>query len=461
MSDQTSQSTTSVTSSSSAARVSGLVRVTVASGSRRVDLVLPGAVPVAELLPELARTVGLLDATTVHGGYRAVTQDGRTLAGDAGLTMQGVEDGSVLTVAAGVDDPAPRVYDDVVEAMTDVVERDLRPWQPATGRRTALVAAGLLMALGAVSLLVEGGVLAGVAAAVVAVVLVGGAVVLARAQDEPQAALAVAWMAVGYAAVGGLVLVADGSAQSSLIGAGLGAGSAGLLALLGLGEGRTLVVPAVVTGAVLLATGLVGLVAPFDPAVVLTVALALVVLAGSVFPWLALGATRTSVDQLYSLDDVTAEPSDVDPARVGADARLAHDILVAITATVGLLLVLVAPLAVSLGLAGTLLAVVCCGVLMLRTRQYRTGPTVLVGLVSGVAGLVSVAVAALWLHPVWRPVAAVVLAAAGALLLAATLVPGTPSVRRGRAADVAESVCLLALLPLLLVATGVFAAISG
>ena len=44
---------------------SGLVRVTIASGTRRVDLVLPGAVPVAELVPELARSVGQLDATTV------------------------------------------------------------------------------------------------------------------------------------------------------------------------------------------------------------------------------------------------------------------------------------------------------------------------------------------------------------------------------------------------------------
>ena len=51
---------------------SGLVRVTVASGTRRVDLVLPGAVPVAELVPELARSVGLLDPSTVYGGYRLV-----------------------------------------------------------------------------------------------------------------------------------------------------------------------------------------------------------------------------------------------------------------------------------------------------------------------------------------------------------------------------------------------------
>ena len=110
-----------------------LVRVTVASGTRRVDLVLPGAVPVAELVPELARSVGLLDPVTVYGGYRLVTQEGRELAGDAGLIMQGIEDGGLLTVAAGVDDDPPRVYDDVVEAMTDVVERDLKPWEPASG----------------------------------------------------------------------------------------------------------------------------------------------------------------------------------------------------------------------------------------------------------------------------------------------------------------------------------------
>ena len=47
----------------------------------------------------------------------------------------------------------------------------------------------------------------------------------------------------------------------------------------------------------------------------------------------------------------TSPPSrgPIDPARVGADARIAHEILVAVSATVGLLLVLIAPLAVSLG----------------------------------------------------------------------------------------------------------------
>ena len=164
------------------ASASGLVKVTVTSGTRRVDLVLPAAVPVAELLPELVRSVGLLDGSTVYGGYRLVTQEGRELAPDASLTMQGVEDGVVLTVAAGVDEPAPRVYDDVVEAMTDIVERDLKPWEPATGRRTALAAASLLLGLGAIALLIQAGTIAATAAALVAAALVTGAVVLSRAQ---------------------------------------------------------------------------------------------------------------------------------------------------------------------------------------------------------------------------------------------------------------------------------------
>jgi hypothetical protein len=216
-----------------------------------------------------------------------------------------------------------------------------------------------------------------------------------------------------------------------------------------------------VVGAVFLATGLVMRAAAFDAAVVLTTVLVLVVMAGSIFPWLALGATGTSVDQLFTVSDITADPEDIEAGQVGSDARVAHEILVAITGTVGLLLVLVAPLAVWLGLFGTLTALLCCVVVMLRTRQYRVGSEVLVGLASGIAGLVTVAVAVLWLHPDWRPTAAVALAAVGAVLLAVTLLPSTPSVRRGRLGDLAETVALVALPPLLVLATGVFEAIRS
>ncbi|WP_300599894.1 type VII secretion integral membrane protein EccD [uncultured Nocardioides sp.] len=444
------------------APLSGLVRVTVASGSRRVDLVLPGAVPVAELVPELARSVGLLDPLTVHGGYTVTGPDGRRLSGDAGLVLQGVEDGALLTVSAGVDAEPPRVYDDVVEAMTDVVERDLRPWSPASGRRTALGAAGLLLVLGAGSLLLQtDSTLAGTAAALVAVALIAGSVVLSRVQGEPEAAVAVSWTASLYAVVAGLLLAADGGFGPSAVGAGLGAVLVGALSLLAVGEGRALTLPPAAVGAVFLVTGLVLADTDLDPAVVLVALLVLLVLLGSVFPWWALSLTGRGVEQAYSLDDLTADPDEIDAAAVGADARLAHEALLAIGATVGLLLVTVSPLAVGRGLSGTLLALVCAVVLMLRTRQYRTGTEVLVGLLSGVFGLVSTAAAVLVLHPDWRPTTAVVLAATGGVLLALTLVPAPPSVRRGRLGDVAETVALLALLPLAVVACGLFAAIVG
>ena len=447
--------------SQAAAGASGLVHVTVASGSRRVDLVLPGAIPVAELVPELARSVGLLDASTVYGGYRLITQDGRELATDSGLTMQGVEDGGLITVTAGVDDEPPRVYDDVVEAMADVVEHDLTPWQPAAGRRTALWAAGLALALGAYTLRLEGpGVLTAVAAAVVAILLVTGAVVLSRAQDEPQAAVAVAWMGAGYAAVAGTLFLEDGVALADQIAAaGAGALVAGLVALLGVREGRPLVLPVVIVGGLMTLGGLLIQATGWDPADVFAVVLVVVVIAGSVFPWLALGATSTRVDQIYTVSDITSDPAVIDGDRVRSDARLAHQILVAVTATVGVLLVLIAPFAVSLELTGTLLAVVACIVVMLRTRQYRTDSEVRTGLVSGLLGLGSVAVSILVKHPEWRAEAAVAFAVAGAVLLAATLIPSSPSLRRGRLGEILETICLLALLPLLILAIGVFSAV--
>ena len=452
-----------MTHAATPASTSGLVRVTVTSGTRRVDLVLPASVPVAELVPELARSVGLLDAATVYGGYRVITQDGRPLAGDAGLTMQGVQDGGLLTVAAGVDDTPPRVYDDVVEAMADAVERDLKPWEPAAGRRTALTAAMLLLALGAFALYLQrGSDVAAAASVIIAALLVVGAVVLSHAQREREASICLAWMGAVYAAVAGRMLVPDGDLFGyPVAAAGAGAMLAGMVCVVGLRAGRALVIPAIVVGSIFAAVGLVMTRTTVDAAAVFTTVLVLVVVVGSVLPWLALGATGTNVEQLYSHADITREPTPIDPLLVREDAMVGHEILLAVSATVGALLVLTAPLAVTLGLPGTLIAVASSAVVMLRTRQYRTGSEVMVGLASGILGLLTTAGAVLVVHPDWRATVAVVLAATGALLLAGTFVPGSASVRRGRLADVAEVTALVALVPLLVLAVGVYDRVRG
>ena len=49
----------------------------------------------------------------------------------------------------------------------------------------------------------------------------------------------------------------------------------------------------------------------------------------------------------------------------------------------------------------------------------------------------------------------------GAVLLALTLLPSSGTVRRGRLGDLAETVSLLALLPALVLATGLYSSIAG
>lgn len=442
---------------------SSLVRVSVTSGSRRVDLVLPGAVPVAELVPELARSVGLLDAHTVHGGYRLVTRDGRELTGDVGLASQGFEDGGLLTVTAAVDEPPPRIYDDVVEAMVDAVERHLSPPDPASAPAVARGAGVVLLGLGAAGLLLASSPLAAVTALGVAVVLLIGAVALSRVRHERGTAVAAAWMASGYAVVTGLLLVPDGAKVGDLLaGAGAAAAAAGLISLVSLDGGRVLALPPLLGGAVLLVTGVVLRVLPLDPALVLTAVLVLVVLVGNALPRLALGAAGTRTGRpSTSTQLVASDPVAVDADGIAADVRLADEILIALSATGGLVLVVAAPFAVSLGPVGTLLAPMCSLLVMLRTRRHRSGGQVLVGLVSGVAGLASGTVATLWLHPGWRPATAVLLVAAGVAVLAAALAPTTPSARRSWMADLLETTALLSLLPVLALATDVFSTVRG
>jgi type VII secretion integral membrane protein EccD len=446
-----------------------LVRVTVTGGSRRVDLVVPGAVPLVELLPELAGSLGLLGSHSLDAGYRLVTPQGRTLATDCGLTAQGVVDGAFLAVVVGVGDEPSRRYDDVAEAMADVVTSDFDPWNAATGGRAALGAAMVLLLVGVGALLSRpgsqgaGGVATGVAAA-----LVLGAVAQARLGSRAVAPVAVALTGCVYAGAAGLVLGAGAPGPvTSLLATGGGFLAAGVLAAVGLTEGRALLLPPVVVGAVLLATGLTARASRADPAIMLTAALAGAVVAGHVFPALALAATGTSVPPLQAAADLTRDVDPVDVEGLSSDARAAHQIMVAMSATVGILLALVAPSAVSLGLAGTLVPILGCLVVTLRTRHCHSAVGVLVGLGSGLLGLVSTAASVLWLHPDWRLTAALVLAASGVALLATTVLPGRPglsglgSSSLGRLGDGVESLALLAMTPALVLATGLLSTIQA
>jgi len=463
----------------------GLVRVTVTSASRRVDLALPSMVPVAELVPELARSVGALDPGAAPGGHRVVTAAGRVLEPESGLRLQGVVDGSVLTLVAGVADPPARVYDDLAEAVRDTAERDLAPWRPQAARRATVAAGATSMVLGGLALAGVGDdQVVGATGAVLAVLLLATAAGLSRLSAAPgstSTAVTVAWLAVGYAVVAGRALgdvagAAGADPGSSMLVTGASAAVAGLVALLALGAGRVLLSPALVAGAAYALAGAVVLAGSASgadnlavrSATALAVLMVVVVVAGAVLPWVALASTRSRADvpELAPAAGGVGPVAPVDPAQVEADVRLAHELLVAVAVTVGLLLVVAGPAAVSLGAGGTLLALDACVVVLLRSRHSRGRTEVLAGLGAGLVGLVVVVGTAVLADDTWRSAAAVAGPLLGAVVLGFAATSGRASrgtearLRRRRAGDVAETTALLLLLPLLAWAVGLLGTVG-
>ncbi len=440
----------------------GLVRVTVRTDERSADLALPSAVPVAELVPEIARTLGALDPTTSHRGFVLHLSDGRELSSTSGLTFQHVHDGAVL-VLAPASDGRRRVYDDVVEAMADVVESTTSPWAPTAARRTALVAATALLALGALTISLERpSVVAGALAGVVALVLVTAAIVLARLEGEPEVALVLGWSATVFAAVGGFTALDEpGLLGWPLAAAGGGAAVAAALALVGTVERRVLLAPGLVVGALVAMTS--SIVASTDigaPEAYLTL-LAVLTILSSLLPALSLTLVGGSAAQPQDPTVEVADPDEVSIDQVRSSAATGHSIFLALTASVGVLLLLVAPLAVTLGVTGALATVCVSVVLLARTRQLRSGTEVGVGLAGAGAGLLAVALSVLALRPEWRLELVIVLVVAAAATLVATLVRSEESVVRGRLVEVVELASLVALLPLLVIAVGIVAAVRS
>ena len=440
---------------------SGRVCVTVTSGTRRVDLALPSAVCVADLAPELARSVSVLDST-VHGGVHVLARDGRELTPGLGLAAQGVEHGDVLTVAVGSWADPPWAHDDLPEAVADLVAGDVAPWSPGAGRRTAHVAAAALLLTGAAGLVNQHSrVGVGPTAVAAAAVLLLTAVLFARVRGDAIVAAVTANLGCVYAAVAGLCWGwGDQSVGVRVACAGALLLAAGLVAALGLVIGRLSLMPAVLTGAVAMVTGALTSISTLDPAILPTCLLALLVIVSSVFPGLALSAAGTGRHVLAGTEACPeCTPSAIDQHRLAADVRLAREILVGSSATIGLLVPTLAPVAVACGPFGFAVPVLGCAVVMLRTRRYRAALDVSIGVFTGLAGLISTGATTLWLDDSRSFVVALAAVVAGVLLPWQSLAARGDRVRYGplgdRVGDWVETAALVALLPALVLAVSI------
>ncbi|MEU2734771.1 type VII secretion integral membrane protein EccD [Streptomyces sp. NPDC007095] len=433
-------------------------RVTLIGERRRVDLVLPSQEPVGLLLPEVMR---LLDdrASARPESRHLVTAEGSALAHDSTLESAGIPDGAVLRLVRLEDAPAAPVVHDVTDEVADDLNVRTWRWSPASRRIVAGVAtvgwaftAGIL-ARSEFALSAVGSVLVTVAA----VSALAGALFGRAGQRGLATTLLVTGGTLG--ALGAWTL-ADAHAWS---GAGRLAGVAVALVvtllLLGwftaLGRGG-LVGAAAVVGCVLCWQVAVAVQSGADTSVeqarVGAVLSVVSVVALGVLPRLALMASGLS-----GLDDRRSSGASVSRYQVSTALTATHrglalaTIILAASAMAAGLLALRAPSAWTV-----LLAVVVTVVLALRARAF---PLVIeVVALFGAGAVVAVRLVGVWQEHSGAvgSLALLVTLAVLPLLVLAVQPAEHVRIRLRRFGDVLESVGVIALLPLVIGAFGVY-----
>ena len=468
----------------------GLARVTISAPSRRVDVALPEHVPLAELLPEILRHAGegLADDGEKHGGWVLRRTDGVALATTQGLYPQGVRDGEVLHLVPAHNEWPELEYDDVVEAIAEGARRRGSAWTPSSTRTATLAAAGVLLGVGLIAIMLAGPAWTAAAyvSLAVAVVLAFAGVTASRAYNDGRAGAALGAYAMPYAFAGGAVLVASNDRVGVLAplpwlgDSELLAGSVALLIVAVLGGVGVAAALRLFTGGVVV--GLLGavsaVVSMFTTAAGAAAVLISVLVCGiGALPLLAIrfGKMPTPPVTLPTGTDGSAgftAGSVLDSARDRPDREV---VFAAVTRTeellAGMLLghaVLAAGAFVVLATSGSLssriLLAVSATALLLRSRLFVTLRQRVPLVVGGLVGVFALGVGLL------RSASALlllVLVVAALLLAIVTVVAGAtystrpPSPYLGRAADLVDTLVVVSVIPVACAVVGLYDAVGN
>ena len=137
---------------SKAARGVALIPLTITYGVDRTDVTIPQSIPLVELLPGLVESVGAFSDQPTNDGFAVRTASGRLLDQSKSLSAQGVRAGAALTLEPLGEGAADMVYDDLTEAVGQVVERVSTRWPRDDARTFAALSAAALIFVAAVLL---------------------------------------------------------------------------------------------------------------------------------------------------------------------------------------------------------------------------------------------------------------------------------------------------------------------
>ncbi|WP_299447177.1 type VII secretion integral membrane protein EccD [uncultured Phycicoccus sp.] len=442
--------------SQTSATAASLVRVSVSSGTRRADLGVPGGIPVVEIVPELARELGVLDPEHVSHGFRLVVGGGTVLDPDRSLAAQGIADGTMLALEV-VDPSTEKVYDDVVEAVSDVVETAFPPWTARHSAGTAVGAAVVFFLCAAWALFTarDAGLLVTAVAGSAALLLVGAAAVL-HTRAQPAGALALALTSLPFAATAGSAVAPDDDLWGrGLVWVGLFVAVAGLAGALAVARHRLVLAAGSVVGLAVAVLGVAGGVLGVAMTTAAALLFGVAVVVGNVLPRLGLATSRLSGHAPRTEAEIEGTVPEVDRGRVRHQVARGHDVMVATALATGGAALLATPQLAASGLWGTLLVAAGCVATLLRTRHSRTRTAVVLAMGTGIVGLALAAVVAAVVHPDWRPALAVLLGTTGAVVVALAVLAPRTRVRLGRVADTLDGVALVALVPLVAATVGI------
>ncbi|TWD81317.1 type VII secretion integral membrane protein EccD [Kribbella amoyensis] len=455
--------------------ITGLLRVTIATPNRRLDLALPEQSSVAEVLPGVLTKAGehLADEGAPGGGWVLRRADGAELALGRSLGSHRIRDGEILHLVQRHLEWPELEYDDLVDAVASGSGRLGAVWSPWHTRISGLACAATALLVVVASILRLGAPWQEPAAwlLVTALLLIAGAVALARVVGDSGAGAMAGGLALLCGASGGGLLLAGADPWPALGAPQILAGSAALMlagagCYLGVVDGAVLFIGAVSTGVLGVIGGWIGtsnsLTGP-DVAAILGAAL---LGFSPLFASLALRLgrlpmpilPRTTADLVR--DDPLPPRKQVYGAVVRADGLLTGMLL-------GLMVVL-SVCQILLVLAETRSATILVGLLsagaFLRTRLYPIVKQRLLLLIPGVIGA-----AGLILGPLTRrltdPVAviapAVLLLAALAIFFGLRYSNRRPSPYLSRYAELLEIVVVLALIPVAAAVLGLYGVVRG
>lgn len=447
--------------------VAGLCRLRFHAPGTAFELAVPADVPLADLLPAVLGHAGpeLAEAGLDHGGWVLQRLGEEPLDEEQSAEAHLLHDGDALYLRPRREALPPVHFDDLVDGVATGMNERGDSWRPALTHRLALAVTMLALAGGWLLLAVPGasGPREAVAAAT-AVLLLLGATSAARAMADPAAGTALGAAAVPFLTLAALLLPSGPTGEvllgARVLAAASGAAGASVLALAAVGGSAPLFL-----GLVLVALlGMVGgglVLAGMSLDQLMAVIAVVAVLVGSFVPSISFRLSGLRLPMLPRNAEELQENIEPFPApAVLSRSLIADDYLMALYTAIGAVCaVSLTLLAFTRGWAGPAQAGALSLLLLLHGRAIGSIRQRLSVLLPGVYGVVVLGVKLAMSQPASGRLMLLggLLAVAAALLVVAWTVPGRRLLPYwGRLADVLHTLSAVALLPLALLACGVY-----